>query len=50
MRFVFEQPMTPAYAPALALAGITLFLTISIGFLSGREVFRETAMAALREA
>ncbi|HJU76086.1 MAG TPA: FtsX-like permease family protein [Gemmatimonadaceae bacterium] len=50
MRFVFERPMTPAYGPALALAGATLFLTVSIGFLSGREVFKETAMAALREA
>jgi putative ABC transport system permease protein len=50
MKFVFERPMVPAYGPALALAGVTLFLTVSIGFLSGREVFRETAMAALREA
>jgi len=50
MRFVFERPMVPAYGPAFALAGVTLFLTVSIGFLSGREVFRETAMAALREA
>ncbi|MGH9204411.1 MAG: ABC transporter permease, partial [Vicinamibacterales bacterium] len=50
MRFVFDRPMTPAFGPALALAGVTLLLTVSIGFLSGREVFRETAMAALREA
>jgi putative ABC transport system permease protein len=50
MRFVFERPMTPAYGPALVLAAVTLLLTVSIGFLSGREVFRETAMAALREA
>ena len=50
MKFVFEREMTPAYVPALALAGVTLLLTVSIGFLSGREVFRETAMAALREA
>ncbi len=50
MRFVFERPMTPAFGPAFALAGVTLLLTVSIGFLSGREVFRETAMAALREA
>jgi hypothetical protein len=42
--------MTPAYIPALVLAGVTLLLTVTIGFLSGREVFRETAMAALREA
>jgi putative ABC transport system permease protein len=50
MHYVFDRPMTPAYVPALALAGVTLLLTVSIGFLSGREVFRETAIAALREA
>jgi putative ABC transport system permease protein len=50
MKFVFEREMTPAYVPALVLAGVTLMLTVTIGFLSGREVFRETAMAALREA
>ncbi|MEW5916282.1 MAG: FtsX-like permease family protein [Gemmatimonadota bacterium] len=50
MRFVFERPMTPAYLPALVLAAGMLLLTVTIGFLSGREVFRETAMAALREA
>jgi putative ABC transport system permease protein len=50
MKFVFEREMTPAYVPALVLAGVTLLLTVTIGFLSGREVFRETAMAALREA
>ncbi len=50
MKFVFEREMTPAYVPAMVLAGVTLLLTVTIGFLSGREVFRETAMAALREA
>lgn len=50
MRFVFDRPMTPAFGPAFALAAVMLVLTVSIGFLSGREVFRETAMAALREA
>jgi putative ABC transport system permease protein len=50
MRFVFDRPMTPAFGPAFILAGVMLLLTVSIGFLSGREVFRETAMAALREA
>jgi putative ABC transport system permease protein len=50
MRFVFERPMTPAYVPAFVLAAAMLLLTVTIGFLSGREVFRETAMAALREA
>ncbi|MGQ0538109.1 MAG: ABC transporter permease [Gemmatimonadaceae bacterium] len=50
MRYVFERPFTPAWGPALALAAATLGLTVTIGLLSGREVFRETAMAALREA
>lgn len=49
MKFVFERQMTPAYVPAVVLAAVTLLLTVTIGFWSGREVFRETAMAALRE-
>jgi putative ABC transport system permease protein len=50
LRFVFERPFSPAVAPALAIAGAMVTLTVSIGILSGRDVFRETPMAALREA
>ena len=50
MRFVFEGEFAPAFGPALAIAAVMVLLTVAIGLLSGREVFRETPMAALRES
>ncbi|MFN2397788.1 MAG: ABC transporter permease [Gemmatimonadaceae bacterium] len=50
MRFVFESPFTPVVAPLLWIAAGMMSLTVAIGFLSGRDVFAETPMAALREA
>jgi putative ABC transport system permease protein len=50
MRFVFKQPFTPAVLPALAVALVMIAVAVSIGLLTGRDVFRETPMAALREA
>ena len=50
MRFVFKQPFHPAVLPALVVALAMIALSVSIGLLTGREVFRETPMAALREA
>ncbi|MDX2183295.1 MAG: FtsX-like permease family protein, partial [Gemmatimonadaceae bacterium] len=50
MRFVFKQPFTPAIGPAAAIAGLMLTLAVVIGLLGGRDVFKETPMAALREA
>ncbi|HEU4880485.1 MAG TPA: FtsX-like permease family protein, partial [Gemmatimonadaceae bacterium] len=47
--YVFEASYTPAMAPALAIAGAMLGLTISIGLLAGRDVFKETPMSALRD-
>lgn len=47
--FVFENDFSPAWGPALAIAGLMMGLTILIGLLAGRDVFRETAMSALRE-
>jgi putative ABC transport system permease protein len=49
MRYVFERPFHPATFPALVIAGALLTLTVTIGLLAGRDVFRETPMAALRE-
>jgi putative ABC transport system permease protein len=49
LRWVFERPFTPATVPALAIGGAMVVLTVSIGVLSGRDVFRATPMAALRE-
>ena len=50
MHFVFKLPFVPALVPALLVALLMIAVSVSIGMLTGREVFRETPMAALREA
>lgn len=50
MHFVFGQPYSPALVPALVVALVMIGIAVSIGMLTGRDVFRETPMAALREA
>ncbi|MFN2636094.1 MAG: ABC transporter permease [Gemmatimonadaceae bacterium] len=50
VHYIFHAPFT---APVLAIAGIAstaLALTLLIGLLAGRDVFRETPIAALRDA
>jgi putative ABC transport system permease protein len=47
--YVFEASFSPAMIPALLIAGAMLGLTITIGLLAGRDVFKETPMTALRE-
>ncbi|MHB1312901.1 MAG: ABC transporter permease [Gemmatimonadaceae bacterium] len=49
VRFVFESPFQFAWGPATAIAAAMLVMAVGIGLLTGREVFRETPMAALRE-
>jgi putative ABC transport system permease protein len=49
MHYVFEVTYSPAVWPAVAIALAMLGLTVSIGLLAGRDVFRETPMAALRD-
>ncbi|MDQ2667490.1 MAG: FtsX-like permease family protein, partial [Gemmatimonadota bacterium] len=50
MHFMFKQPFVPALLPAMLVALLMIAVAVSIGLLTGREVFRETPMAALREA
>jgi putative ABC transport system permease protein len=50
MHFVFKQPFVAALVPALLVALLMIATAVLIGMLTGREVFRETPMAALREA
>jgi len=50
MRYVFRQPFVPAVLPALGVALAMIGVSVTIGLLTGRDVFRETPMAALREA
>ena len=49
-RFTFEVPFVPAIGPALVLVLVMIALSVAIGALTGRDVFRRTPMAALREA
>jgi putative ABC transport system permease protein len=46
---VFEGTFRLAVGPAVAIAGAMTLLAVTIGLLTGRDVFRETPMAALRE-
>ena len=39
----------PAFVPAAIVAGAMIALAVAIGLLTGRDVFAETPMAALRE-
>jgi putative ABC transport system permease protein len=50
MRFVFEQPFVPAVIPMGVVAVAMMGISVTIGLLTGREVFTETPMAALRES
>lgn len=50
VRFVFEAPFQFAFGPAATIAAAMLGMAVGIGLLTAREVFRETPMAALREA
>ena len=50
VHFVFDSAFTPVALPAIAIAAMMILLTVSIGLITGREVFAQTPMAALREA
>jgi putative ABC transport system permease protein len=49
-RHVFDVPFAPAAGSALLVAAGMTGLAVAIGVLSGRDVFRETPAAALRES
>lgn len=48
MHWIFRQPFSPAVGPAALVAGAMIALAVGIGLLTGRDVFAETPMAALR--
>jgi len=48
--YVFDSAFTPALGAAALIALTMLALTVTIGLLAGRDVFRETPMSALRDA
>ena len=49
MRVIFRMAFSPAVAPSAIVAGAMIALAVTIGLLTGRDVFAETPMAALRE-
>jgi putative ABC transport system permease protein len=50
MHWIFKIAFTPAILPMLLVGLAMMLLSVTIGVLTGREVFAETPMAALREA
>ena len=49
MRFAFKAPFAVAVVPLVAIALGMMLLTVTIGLLSGRHIFAEPPMKALRE-
>jgi putative ABC transport system permease protein len=49
-KYVFDAEFSPALVPAFLIAAAMLALTVAIGLLAGRDVFRETPMSALRQS
>jgi putative ABC transport system permease protein len=47
--YIFDGHFSPALLPAATIALLMMTLAVGIGLLTGRDVFRETPMAALRE-
>jgi putative ABC transport system permease protein len=50
VRYVFKVPFALPVVPVAAIAAVIVALTLLIGLIAGRDVFRETPIAALREA
>ena len=49
IHYVFDATYSPAFGPAVLIALAMLSLTVTIGLLAGRDVFKETPMSALRD-
>lgn len=49
VHFVFHVGYSPSLVPALIIAAVMTTIAILIGVIAGRGVFKETAMAALRD-
>lgn len=50
LHWIFRSRFQPAVLPALIVAFAMVLISVSIGLLTGRDVFAETPMAALRES
>jgi putative ABC transport system permease protein len=49
IRYVFKVPFALPFIPVAGIAAVIVALTLLIGLLAGRDVFRETPIAALRD-
>ena len=49
VRYVFKTPFAAALGPIASIAVVIVGLTVLIGLLAGRDVFKETPVAALRD-
>jgi putative ABC transport system permease protein len=49
VRYLFKMPFALPLAPITGIAFVIVALTLLIGLLAGRDVFRETPIAALRD-
>ena len=47
--YLFASPFSPAAVPLTVIVLLTVALTAAVGLSSSRDVFAETAMAALRD-
>jgi putative ABC transport system permease protein len=50
VRYLFKTPFAAPVAATIGIAAAAVGLTLLIGLLAGRDVFRETPIAALRDA
>ncbi|HEV7839569.1 MAG TPA: FtsX-like permease family protein, partial [Gemmatimonadaceae bacterium] len=50
VRYLFKTPFAAPVGATLGIAASAVALTLLIGLLAGRDVFRETPIAALRDA
>jgi putative ABC transport system permease protein len=50
VRYIFKMPFGVPLLPIAGIGAAIVALTLLIGLLAGRDVFRETPIAALREA
>ncbi|MDQ6770972.1 MAG: FtsX-like permease family protein, partial [Gemmatimonadota bacterium] len=49
VRYVFKMPFALPIMPVAGIASVIVALTLLIGLIAGRDVFRETPIAALRD-
>jgi putative ABC transport system permease protein len=49
VRYIFKTPFAPPLLSMAGIAAVVVGLTLLIGLLAGRDVFKETPIAALRD-